>query len=157
MKKHVWRPLFVALGFIAVILAAREWLVPESFGIHERGYMYGWHRKSNEPEWQEVAIKYRSRVYCRQCHTAKFDSIAASPHGVIGCQNCHGPAYGHPDDPPTLNIDRSRKLCLRCHLRLPYPTSGRAKIRGINVGHNAGLDCVTCHDPHNPSLKELKR
>ena len=77
--------------------------------------------------------------------------MVKSPHAAINCENCHGPALGHPDEPRTLAIDRARTLCARCHFRLEYPTSGRGKIRGIDPAtHNPGLDCVTCHWPHDP-------
>ncbi len=50
MKNHVFRPLFVVIGIVAIILAARLFLVPKDFGVQERGYMYGWHRKANEED-----------------------------------------------------------------------------------------------------------
>ena len=151
MKSHVWRPLYVVLVVIALVLVAREILVPADFGIGRRGYMYGWHRPSNEQEWKQVSVKYRSAEYCKECHREHYDAIAGSPHAAINCENCHGPALNHPQDPRTLGIDRSRALCARCHLRLEYPTSGRGQIRGINPAtHNPGLECVTCHWPHNP-------
>jgi hypothetical protein len=49
---HVLRPFFVFLAFVAIVLIVRFFYVPKDFGIHERGYMYGWHRKSNEEEWK---------------------------------------------------------------------------------------------------------
>lgn len=158
MKSHVWRPLFVAVGLVALILLARLVLVPKDFGVGERGYMYGWHRGGNEAEWKAVAVKYRTRAYCRECHGEKVESIGRSPHGVIACENCHGPALGHPKDPPTLTIDRSRALCIRCHAKLVTPSSGRGRIRGIDPEtHNPEAECSLCHDPHHPNLEELKR
>jgi hypothetical protein len=130
VKSHVWRPLYVVILIIAAVLVTRKILVPADFGIGSRGYMYGWHRPSNEQEWKEVSVKYRTAEYCK---------------------NCHGPALGHPDDPKTLPINRTRELCARCHFRLEYPTSGRGKIRGIDPKtHNPELECVTCHWPHDP-------
>lgn len=157
VKSHVWRPLYVALFIVALILLARIFIVPKDFGAHERGYMYGWHRKGNEQEWQAVKVKYRTVSYCKECHAEKVESISKSPHGIINCENCHGPALDHPKDPPTLTIDHSRKLCIRCHAKLTTPTSGRAKIRGIDPEtHNPEAECSLCHDPHHPNLKELK-
>lgn len=153
MKNHVLRPLFVVIGIVALILLARTVLVPKDFGVHERGYMYGWHRLGNEEEWKNkiISVKYQGREYCKDCHADKYDSIAKTPHKIIQCENCHGPAREHPSDPPKLAIDKSRALCLRCHYPLPYPTSGRAKIRGINPDtHNPDVECSTCHNPHNP-------
>jgi predicted CXXCH cytochrome family protein len=80
-----------------------------------------------------------------------------TPHAIIPCEDCHGPATDHPSDPPKLAIDKSRGLCLRCHSSLPYPTSGRSQIRGIDPDtHNPDVECVMCHNPHKPSLEGLK-
>ena len=149
---HVFRPLLVVLALGAAILAARTLVVPKDFGIHERGYMYGWYRKASEEDWKKLQVKYQGRDYCKDCHTEPFRRLHSSPHGMIECENCHGPAIDHPSDPQKLSIDRSRELCLRCHSHLPYPTSKRAEIRGIDPdGHNVGLECVSCHDPHRAS------
>ncbi len=160
MKIHVFRPLIVFLGIVALILLARLVLVPKDFGIgpragsdspNEKSYMYGWHRKGNEEDWKKFKVKYQGREYCKDCHADKIASIDKTPHRIIQCENCHGPAIEHPLDPPKLTIDRSRDLCLRCHYPLPYPTSGRAKIRGIDPEkHNPGVECSSCHNPHDP-------
>lgn len=151
MKNHVLRPLFVTIGIIVLILLVRMVYVPKDFGVHERGYMYGWHRKGNENDWKNFKVKYQGTAYCKECHSDKYDSIIKSPHKIIPCEDCHGPAIDHPSDPPKLTIDKSRALCLRCHYPLPYPTSGRANIPGIDPDvHNPGMECATCHNPHNP-------
>ena len=102
---------------------------PSDFGVWERGYMYGWHRKGNEADWKAFKVKYKTAAYCKDCHAKEYDAIKASVHANIMCENCHGPALNHPDDPPTLTIDRNRSLCARCHARLPYKASGRKDIR----------------------------
>jgi len=131
--------------------------VPKDFGIGERGYMYGWHRKSSEEDWKAFKVKYQSKEYCKDCHEDKYSSINQTPHAIIECENCHGPAIDHPSDPPKLTINKSREQCLRCHYPLPYPTSGRANIRGVEPDkHNPGIECVMCHNPHKPSLEGMK-
>jgi predicted CXXCH cytochrome family protein len=157
MKSHVFRPLWIVLGLIGIVLIARLFYVPKDFGVHERGYMYGWYRKGNIKDWENVKIKYQGSDYCKNCHPDKVESISVTPHAIIQCENCHGPAIDHPSDPPKLTIDRSREQCLRCHYPLPYPTSGRANIRGVDPDtHNPGIECVMCHNPHKPSLEGLK-
>lgn len=158
MKSHVWRPLYVVLGLVAVILIVREFYVPKDFGIGERGYMYGLHRRSNQDEWKAFPAKYKfDSAYCKDCHAANFDAIMQTPHAIINCENCHGPALDHPSNPSKLAIDKSREQCLRCHYPLPYPTSGRANIRGIDPEkHNPGIDCVMCHNPHKPRVEGMK-
>lgn len=153
MKSHVWRPLYVIIGIVGIILIIRVFYVPADFGVHERGYMYGWYRKGNMEEWKNFKVKYQGEEYCKDCHSDKIESIMKTPHAVIQCENCHGPAIDHPSDPLKLKIDKSREQCLRCHFPLPYPTSGRENIRGVDPEkHNPGIECVACHNPHSPSL-----
>jgi len=151
MKNHVLRPFFAVIGIVILILLARMVLVPKDFGVHERGYMYGWHRLGNEGDWKKITVKYQGKEYCKGCHLEKYDTINKTPHRIIQCENCHGPAREHPSDPPKLAIDKSRAHCLRCHFPLPYPSSGRSKIKGIDPDkHNPDTECSTCHNPHNP-------
>jgi ribosomal protein S27E len=158
MKNHVFRPLFVVIGLVGIVLIARLFIVPKDFGVHERGYMYGWYRKSNEGEWKAVKAKYQfNNEYCKDCHGDKYDSLMQSPHAIINCENCHGPALEHPLNPTKLHIDKSRQQCLRCHSYLPYPTSGRANIRGIDPEkHNPDIECSMCHNPHKPKLEGMR-
>lgn len=151
MKNHVWRPLFAVIGLVVVFLIARYVYVPKDFGTGERGYRYSFHRKSNEAEWKSFTVKYKTAEYCKDCHPDNYANIMKSRHAVVNCENCHGPAREHPSDPPKLGKERSREHCLRCHFYLPYPTSGRANIRGVDPEkHNPGIDCPTCHNPHKP-------
>jgi len=149
---HVLRPLYVVLVVAGMILIARTFVVPGDFGIHESGFMYGWYRKSNEEEWKAFKPKYQGRAYCQDCHADSGQQLRSSGHKPIECENCHGPAQGHPDNPPKLTLDRSRDLCLRCHTFLAYPTSQRSEIKGVDPeNHNPGGECVACHNPHSAS------
>lgn len=151
MKSHLIRPLYVVLAVIALTLSVRAFVVPKDFGAHERGYMYGWHRKGNEEEWKAFETGYKTAVYCKDCHTEEYSLVSSSFHGNINCENCHGPAFGHPSGPPKLEINRERGLCIRCHALLPSEFSARAGIKGIEPdSHNPGIDCVMCHNPHKP-------
>lgn len=158
MKNHLLRPLAVVCFIVVLAVFARAFLVPADFGVHERGYMYGWHRKSNEREWQALQVRYRTSAGCPQCHPDKQTELSHSPHAIISCENCHGPALDHPRDPAGYTIDRSRELCLRCHAQLPYPNSARGAIRGINPDtHHTRAECVLCHIPHHPEPMNQKR
>ena len=156
---HVWRPLFVALALVAGILIFRAFYVPKDFGIGEAGYMYGWHNPNNEKYWQEIKVKYKGSPYCKDCHTENFTAIQNTHHAIIPCENCHGPGTDHPEKIAKLPIDVSRLLCLRCHAILKYPNSDRGKIRGIDpaMHQDPNVECVTCHDPHNPNLGALNK
>ena len=68
MKNHVLRPLIVVIGIVILILLARMVIVPKDFGIGQRGYMYSWHRHSNEEDWKKIKVKYQGKEYCKDCH-----------------------------------------------------------------------------------------
>lgn len=156
MKSHAWRPLLVVFALVALILAVRYFYVPSDFGVHERGYTYGWYRERNVWDWQKLTNKYQGKETCFRCHAKQAESISFMPHAIIQCENCHGPALNHPTDPEKLPIDTSRELCLRCHAKLPYPGSARGELRGIDPAtHNPGRPCVECHSPHEPRLENL--
>lgn len=156
MKNHVWRPLFVVIGVVIAILLFRAIYVPSDFGAQERGYTFGYHRLSNEQEWKDYPAKYKETEYCNECHDDKVAELHSSPHAMIPCENCHGPALNHPDDPEKLPIDRSRELCIRCHAKLVMPSSDRNDIPGIDPAeHNVGEMCSDCHNPHNPNLEDM--
>jgi predicted CXXCH cytochrome family protein len=146
---YVLRPLYVVLAVVVIVLLARTLMVPKDFGIHQGDYMYGWYRKSNVEEWKTLKGKFQGKEYCKDCHQEQEKQLLSSFHSRIECENCHGPAKEHPAEPPKLFIDRSRELCLRCHTALPYPTSKRVEIKGIDPeGHNPGVECGSCHEAH---------
>ena len=162
MKNHVWRPLFVVIGLVAGILLFRAFYVPAGFGSGEHGFMYSFHNKNNEEVWKNQPLKYRDtgkqkmHEYCGECHGREVMVRTEDLHGTIPCENCHGPALNHPENPERLAIDRSRELCLRCHTLLSYATSERKRIPGINPKeHNPGDACANCHNPHNPRLEDM--
>ncbi len=156
MKNHAWRPLFVAIGAIALLLLVRANVVPSDFGVNGRNFTYGFHRKGNIDDWKAVQVKYRGKEYCRECHEEKVKENLASPHKTIECENCHGPAIDHPDNPARLAVDKSRELCLRCHAGLPYPQSHRSELPAIDQAkHNPDQTCSECHNPHNPNLEAM--
>ncbi|MBU0484808.1 MAG: cytochrome c3 family protein [Proteobacteria bacterium] len=159
MKNHVLRPLWVVIAAIAILLLVRHFIVPSDFGVNGDSFTYGFHRLSNVKEWQDFKIKYRGKEYCTECHEEKVEENSSSKHRAIQCENCHGPAIDHPDDPEKLTIDQSRDLCLRCHADLAYPNNERMNIPAFdpekNENHQSSTEkCIECHNPHKPDLEE---
>lgn len=156
MNDHVWRPLILVCVLFGGFLIIRGFVVPPDFKVYDKGFMYSYHRKSNEAEWANFKVKYKGKESCADCHE-EYAKNMSSPHKIIQCENCHGPAVDHPDAPEKLPIDKSRELCLRCHTKLLYPTSLRAGIKGIDPeGHHPEAACYTCHDAHHPNLEDRK-
>ncbi len=153
MRNHLFRPLFLVIGFVITVLVARYFAVPDDFGINGRNFTYGYYRLGSIEDWRQFPVAYRGRKYCIECHDEEARTITSSVHKAIQCENCHGPARKHPEDPERMQINRDRALCLRCHSALPYPSSQRAKLPGIDPSnHNPEAMCVDCHNPHNPVL-----
>jgi len=156
MKNHVLRPLFVVIVVVILFLIARQAVVPADFGVNGRNYTYGFHRKGNIDDWKAFKVKYMGKEYCRECHEEKVVENLTSPHSIIECENCHGPAVDHPEKIEKLPTEFTRNLCLRCHAHLPYPQSNRADMPAVDPdNHNPGELCYDCHNPHHPNLEEL--
>jgi predicted CXXCH cytochrome family protein len=161
MKNHVLRPLYVAIALVALLLLVRAAVVPDDFGIHGqredgKNFTYDFYRGGAVDYWKNFSVKYRGKEYCTECHDDKAEEYLSSKHHAIQCENCHGPALDHPDNPELLTINRSRALCLRCHADLGYPDNPRSSIPGIDPEqHNAGEECADCHNPHKPNLEEM--
>ena len=157
MRNHVFRPLFAALALVALILTARQIMVPSDFGVQGDSFTYNFHRASSVTEWKNFPVSYKGSQYCAECHDENTESIARSKHSIIQCENCHGPAMNHPDDPEALTIDKSRDLCQRCHAELPYPGSHRKDIPSMSPDEDdPEKTCVDCHNPHNPNLEDME-
>lgn len=161
MKNHVFRPLYAAIAVVALILLARAAVVPGDFGVHGqrpdgKNFTFGYYRAGAIDYWKNFTVKYKGKEYCGDCHDDKTSELMASKHAIIQCENCHGPALDHPDNPEKLTINRSRSLCLRCHADLGYSDNPRSAIPGIDPEeHNPGEPCADCHNPHKPNLEEM--
>lgn len=154
--------VIVTVVSILGLLTIRKIFIP-SFTSANNDFRYQWHRVANEQEWKDYKIKHKGSEYCAGCHNEHFKNISKSLHSKIQCENCHGAAFDHPDNPTKLTIDKSRDLCLRCHFYLPYrPTdypidnSSTIKLKLIKPSEHAPdekMQCIVCHDPHKTELK----
>jgi predicted CXXCH cytochrome family protein len=152
MKRHVLHPLWVAIGLVVLILIARQFLVPDDFGVHGDSFTYNYHRLGNEQEWKDFPVKYLGKDSCRECHADNFKKNRRGPHKRIECENCHGPGAGHPDEIEYLPRNTERAMCLRCHAKLDYPaTTARSELPSIiDQRHRSKRECISCHNPHDP-------
>lgn len=155
MKNHVLRPLWLAIGVVVMVFIARHFMVPDDFGVHGDSFTYGFYRLGNLQEWKDFPVKYQGRERCEKCHDENSQSVVDSRHKKIQCENCHGPAAGHPKTVKKLVVDTSRDLCLRCHALLEYPNSKRGMMKGVvSEKHKKKFECTKCHNPHNPDLED---
>ena len=89
---------------------------------------------------------------CLVCHVTGYDPATATwKEDGVSCEACHGEVSAdHPKEPASVN--RSPDLCGRCHSDTRFGWQG---WQG-STHYQRGMDCVTCHDPHSASLKEIK-
>lgn len=157
----------ILIGLVIIIIVAvagtigARMIIAPSFKAVDGDYRYQWHRVANEQEWKDIKVKYRSSTYCKDCHLEQFNKVTASMHAKVECENCHGPAIDHPDNPIKLSSDKSRGLCLRCHSDLPYRQGKYSELpkREIQLkmidpdNHNPDMECIACHNPHKTGFK----
>ena len=150
--KHYWRALFIILGALFVFLVVRAFLVPESF------HKYGFYRGNNVAEQMGLKPVYGKKDACTDCHGDTVKLHAAAKHQSVQCQNCHAPLTRHIVDGEMVElmpIDRSPKLCLRCHRALPSRPKDFPQI--IAKDHVGVVEeelemgaCLKCHNAHQP-------
>lgn len=157
--KHYYRALFLLVGGALLFLLVRAFLLPESFG------QYGFYRGANIEEQMEKLPHFAKLNACADCHDTTWKSHQEGVHKKIQCQNCHDALSAHVDVKTgemvgKMPIEPSKKLCLRCHWKLP---SRPVTIPQIDLeDHLDSLPnaqdanvCSGCHNPHDPNLEGL--
>ncbi|MBI2834404.1 MAG: hypothetical protein HYX76_08260 [Acidobacteria bacterium] len=134
--------LFAASG--AVLLAARQYLVPPTFGS------LGHYRAAAVDEIAARPIRYAGRDACGDCHGDVLVVHAGARHQTVACEACHGPAAAHVESGGEAKprVPRDRSFCPRCHGYDPARPTGFPQIDPI--AHNPLKPCFSCHDPHAP-------
>lgn len=154
--------VLITILTMAGVIVARMIIVP-SFTAANNDYRYQWHRAANQQEWKDYKVKYQGSDYCYDCHNEQHKKITASLHAKIQCENCHGAAIDHPDNPQKLAVDKSRELCHRCHSYLAYrpleykelekKTIRLKMIKPDEHFPDENMQCISCHDPHRADFK----
>lgn len=128
----------------AVLVGARGFLVPETFG------RYGHYRAAAADSISARPIKFTGREVCAACHGDINQKRLAGNHRGVGCEVCHGPGAEHVADPGSVKppAPRDRGFCPLCHEYNPSRPTGFPQIDP--VVHNPLLPCINCHNPHAP-------
>jgi len=148
--RHVFRIALLVAIILTVVLLARGFLVPKSYGL------YGRYRGANVAEQMNARpVLHGGAAACADCHSDQAGKRSAGSHKNVSCEICHAPlgshikADGSVVKPP---IDRSFNLCARCHRKV----AGRpAKFPQVDLDQHVGGPvegkvCLQCHDPHSP-------
>jgi DmsE family decaheme c-type cytochrome len=100
---------------------------------------------------------------CLGCHEADHPQFATSPHARSGlsCTSCHSQHSSAADNPVLLKIDAGltqnvgvgsrSQSCVGCHgaILTQFSYNERHRLR------EGALECVSCHDPHEPQNRQL--
>jgi len=86
---------------------------------------------------------------CLACHVTGYDvSTGTWKEEGVTCAACHTDQGGeHPRT--TMSVDATPNTCGTCHTDTRF---GLQAWEG-STHYQAGMDCSSCHDPHNASLK----
>lgn len=143
-------PVFRVGLLLVLVLAAfalvQQMSVPKSFGE------YGYYRGDNVDEWAGMPVSYADETKtCASCHAERYQTLKQAVHGQLSCETCHGAALQHTEDPGAVQpvIEPSREFCGSCHQQIEGRSENNIKQIDLEQ-HNTGINCVQCHDPHDP-------
>lgn len=142
---------------LLTFLIVRGLLIPRSFGE------YGFYRADNVKEQMDKPIHFGSKDVCSACHDAIWNQHQKGVHVKVPCQDCHAPVSTHVDLEKGEFVDKMRiqktsKLCLRCHTKLPsrpvnFPQIDvETHLEKVPNAHQTDV-CFGCHNPHDPRGK----
>ena len=149
-KRAAFRATVLVICIVVLFVAAKQLTKPKSFG------QYGYYRGDNVTEWMAMTPSYAppGNKECIKCHADIAQTVSQAQHGKQDCQSCHGPLMEHVRKPNVTHpkVVGNAELCGACHRELIGRT--KEQITTIKVGeHSGGLDCVRCHNPHQPLSK----
>ncbi|MBI4411125.1 MAG: hypothetical protein HY541_01415 [Deltaproteobacteria bacterium] len=154
--KHYFRAVFLIIGALFAFFIVRAFLLPGSFGE------FGYYRGDNVAEQMAKPVRFAAREACADCHGDIWKTHQSGSHAPVQCQNCHDALAVHFDVEKgefigKMPIQRTSKLCLRCHDDLPSRPDGFPKIdledhlKDIPDAHKPEV-CFQCHQPHSPKI-----
>ena len=145
MPIQIRRVSLLAVVIVALFLAARSQLVPESFGV------YGHYRADSVEENAAFPAQYAGEEACLECHAGIDEAKIRSGHISVRCEACHGPLREHaatPAENKAAPLENVTEMCLLCHESNPTRPPEFSQIDPRE--HRPGIECLGCHDPHIP-------
>ena len=140
---------FVRLG-ILIVCGLLVFAVVRSYGVPAGFGQFGHYRGPSLAEMRARPLSFAGREVCQTCHTEQNGKVASGLHRTVHCEACHGPQATHAENiEPKPVRPQTPALCVQCH---EAGTGGRPKDfhRVNSAEHSGGLDCKSCHQPHNP-------
>lgn len=130
------------IGFIALQLMPSPGSL-ESLGFYDK--------RGDTSRWSSLEPLYNDTAACQDCHQDNYNTWQQSAHGIVSCENCHGPAAPHVQSNAKLIVVTSREACGICHDK---SISKPVNFPQVDLeSHGGTTDCTTCHNPHNPVIE----
>jgi cytochrome c5 len=161
--RHLIRGGFLALIVIIGFTVIRNIVVPDSFG------KYGYYRAEAVTDEMSKEPLYQGADTCKKCHEPRHKEWSSGKHGTVNCEDCHGAAKEHVTKTvsatdmvigkKTITVNRTKELCLQCHLQLSGRPDKSAPIPQPQIDIEKHLkgkkesNCFKCHNPHYPDMK----
>lgn len=145
-SEHLVRLVLVLVLGLLAFLVIRRAVIPAGFG------QFGHYRPGTLKDVRARPIAYAGHELCESCHDTIAAKKAATRHGKISCEACHGALAKHAEDPVSLKPAKPNPatLCAGCH------EADSAKPKSFpqvtSKEHSQGQSCGVCHDPHSPKL-----
>ncbi len=119
----------------------------EEFGMSWQNGPHG--NASSDPIFVKAWTDQGKPSACLSCHVTGYDETTGTwLEDGVSCVACHVDDGGdHPKT--TMSVDKTGGTCGTCH------TDSRFGLQDWEESTHfaSGMDCTSCHDPHNASLK----
>jgi hypothetical protein len=150
--RHAYRLFGLVGGAVTLALVARGLAMPADFG------RFGFYRGGAPADAAHARNpRYLGSKACVECHDDELATHAKDVHRTVQCEDCHGPAAKHVEDPANEHpvVDKSQDACLVCHRKLTARPASFPQVAWRDHFAFVGVkdektECVKCHDPHQP-------
>ena len=179
---HILKALALLLLGGVGFFVLRNFIVPDSFGV-QHSYIYGYYRGAADAEQAALPTLYQGSSACVECHAKAAAVWTEGKHAGVPCEACHGICRAGKNEAGEKPVaDSSIEACKKCHAALlgrpakfPQVVSLDQHVQEktkfgfqaflVSVDNNKdvkekgdvfakGLQCVLCHEPHHPLLKQ---
>ena len=148
--KHLTRAGLILAAAVVAFVLLRAAILQGAFTLDEFALRPP-NPEANQREWMSLPAVYGDSSSCgsADCHSDIYEAWTRSAHGTVACENCHGPAEAHVENPVAkVSSDTSPQLCETCHAQLAARPSAFPQVEPSQ--HYPESPCLSCHLPHRP-------
>jgi len=153
-KAHLARLAIVLGCALAVFLILKQVLTPSTWDFEN------WYRGEAALTLNKsYPVIYGGNASCVACHEDVSKEAAEFKHQPLSCESCHGALADHVKDGEKIGdavmMTESNWQCLNCHEARVTKPEGFPQFDQETIAEHkemeAGMVCVACHAPHDPT------